>query len=122
MIAPEGREASDILRELDRDRLEQIMLHRHRIGIFLAAFVLGTIASHGQITGTKTLGEELTRLESSKHGDDIVLGDIPEYFVAPQKTKAIIKAIDLEARTIKVIPIKKNGSFRVAQINEHRKR
>ena len=79
---------------------------------------MGTIASHGQITGTKTLGEELTRLESSKHGDDIVLGDIPEYFVAPQKTKAIIKAIDLEARTIKVIPIKKNGSFRVAQINE----
>jgi hypothetical protein len=90
----------------------------HRIGVCLAALVLGTITGHAQVTGTKTLGEELTRLESSKHGDDIVLGDIPEYFVDPQKAKGIIKAIDLEARTIKVIPVKKNGTFRVAQINE----
>ncbi len=38
--------------------------------------------------------------------------------MGPQKTKAIVTGIDLDARSITVVPVKKNGSFRVAEISE----
>lgn len=38
------------------------------------------------------------------------------YFVAPQKAKATVIAVDLAKRTIKIVPAKKNGTFRVAEI------
>ena len=38
------------------------------------------------------------------------------YLVAPQKAKATVMSVDLEKRTIKLAPAKKNGTFRVAEI------
>ena len=94
------------------------MAHIHRIAFCVAILSLGSLLCQGQVTGEKTLGEQLTPLESSKHGDDVVLGEIKDYYVDPQKAKCVVKEIDLEARTITVVPMKKSGSFRVAQINE----
>ena len=94
------------------------MPHTYRIALGVAVLALGANLCQGQVTGDKTLGEKLTPFESSKHGDDIAIGDIPTYDVDPQKTKGIIKGVDLKARTIKVVPMKKNGSFKVARIGE----
>ena len=38
------------------------------------------------------------------------------YLVAPQKAKATVTFVDLEKRTIKLAPAKKNGTFRIAEI------
>lgn len=38
------------------------------------------------------------------------------YQVAPQKAKAKITAVDLEKRSITVVPIKKGGKFKVAEV------
>jgi len=97
------------------------MTYSSRILVGLVALAVAGITSPGQIPGgnsPNTLGEELRPLERSKQGDDVVLGDIQKYFVNPQKTKAIVKAVDLEARTISVVPAKKNGFFRVAEITK----
>ena len=93
------------------------MSYMHCIGVCLAALVLGTIASHGQITGSKTLGEEVRPLEQSKHGDDIAIGEIPKTQAKPQKTTAIVKGVNLETRKIRVVPVKKGGTFRVAALD-----
>ena len=79
--------------------------------------VLAALPSHGQISGEKTLGEKVSRLERSKHGDDIAIGDIPKFQVAPQKTKARVLEVDVKARTLRIVPVKKNGSFRVADLD-----
>ena len=78
---------------------------------------LTVLPSNGQITGEKTLGEKVTPLERSKHGDDIAIGEIPKYQVTPQKTKARVLEVDVKARTLKIVPAKKNGSFRVADLD-----
>jgi hypothetical protein len=39
-----------------------------------------------------------------------------DYQVDPQKTKAIVSAINLEKRSITVVPAKKGGKFKVAEV------
>ncbi len=86
------------------------------LGKVVACIVLGALAAQAQ---QPTPGEQ-TRPSSVGQTYNApgarYTGKGGSYFVAPQKAKAIVMAVDLSKRTIKIAPAKKNGTFRVAEI------
>ena len=86
------------------------------LGKVVVCIVLGALAMEAQ---EPTPGER-TRPSSTGQTYNApgarYTGKGGSYFVAPQKAKAIVMAVDLSKRTIKIAPAKKNGTFRVAEI------
>ena len=74
------------------------------------AAVLAAQETAGEKTrvGARTGTEEAPVATYSGKGAD--------YQVAPQKAKATVQKVDLEKRTVTVVPVKKGGQFKVAEL------
>jgi hypothetical protein len=86
------------------------------------SFVIGTaatLAAAAILAAQHTAGEK-TRVDARTGSENAPVatysGKGSDYQVAPQKAKATVRKIDLEKRTVTVVPAKKGAKFKVAEI------
>ena len=84
-----------------------------RLSAYLILAGLATLPSHAQIV-PGTTGQ--VSISEPHFGENITIGKRSKFLVDPQKAKAIVMEVDVEARTITVAPEKRNGTFRVADL------
>ncbi len=86
------------------------------LGKVVVCIVLGALAAQAQqpTPGEQTRPSSVGQTYNAPGAK--YTGKGGSYLVAPQKAKAIVMAVDLSKRTIKIAPAKKNGTFRVAEI------